>query len=431
MATDEAPERIAVSVLDQARAGDFERVTERFAPSLRALVPAEALRGAWAAQTRPLGAVVSVGTPVSEPATPGVVRVRVPVTAEHGAFTLIAQVADGGWLAGLEIAPAAAAEPVQPWQAPAYADPASFTEQEVTVGAGPRAVPGTLTRPRTPGPHPAVVLLSGSGPNDRDETIGRNKPFKDLAWGLATQGLAVLRYDKVTVAHPAEVAGDPGFTVADEYVTDAVAAVGLLGRHEAADPSRIFVLGHSLGGTVAPRVAAAEPSVAGLVILAGTAQRLDRAGVRQFRYLARLGPEPDPASQAAAEVLARQAALVDSPELSPDTPASELPFGVPAAYWLDLRAYDPVATAAQLTRPMLFVQGGRDYQVTIPDDMDRWRAGLDGRADVTFRVFDRDNHLFFTGTGPSSPAEYEPAQHVDPAVVGTIADWITAAPRRA
>jgi uncharacterized protein len=430
MAGEETPERVAVNVLDLARAGEFGRVAERFAPSLRAMVPADALRSAWAARTGPLGEVVSVGAPVSEPATPGVVRVRLPVIAQHGAFTLIAQVADDGWLAGLEIAAAAEAEAVQPWQAPGYADQASFTEQEVTVGAGPRAVPGTLTTPRTPGPHPGVVLLSGSGPNDRDETIGRNKPFKDLAWGLATQGLAVLRYDKITVAHPADVAEDPGFTVADEYITDAVAAVGLLGRHEAADAGRIFVLGHSLGGTVAPRVAAAEPSVAGLVIAAGGVQRLDWAGVRQFRYLAALGPEPDPVSLAAAEVLARQAARVDGPELSPDTPASELPFGVPAAYWLDLRAYDPVATAAKLDRPMLFVQGGRDYQVTVPDDLDRWRAGLDGRPDVSFRVFGQDNHLFFTGTGPSSPAEYEPAQHVDPAVVAAVAGWVAGVPGR-
>src|ERR1700759_670806 len=422
---EETPERVAARVLDEARAGAFGRVAARFAPPWRAMVRAGARRGAWAAQTGPLGAVVSVGTPVSESATPGVVRVRVPVTAEHGRFTLIAQVADGGWLAGLEIAPAAAAEPVQPWQAPGYTDPASFTEQEVTVGAGPLAVPGTLTGPRAPGPHPAVILLAGSGPNDRDETIGRNKPFKDLAWGLATQGLAVLRYDKVTYAHPEQVQNDAGFTVADEYVTGAVAAVGLLAGHEALDPSRIFVLGHSLGGTVAPRVAAAQPSVAGLVIAAGGAERMDWAGVRQFRYLASLGPEPDPASRAAADVLAGQARLIDGRELTADTPASELPFGVPAPYWLDLRDYDPVAAAAKLARPMLFLQGARDYQVTIPDDLDRWRAGLDGRPDVTFRVFEADNHLFFTGTGPSSPAEYEPAQHGDPAVVEAVAAWVT------
>ena len=115
---------------------------------------------------------------------------------------------------------------------------------------------------------------------------------------------------------------------------------------------------------------------------------------------------------------------------APPTPTVQ-PWQPPGYAGLDQRSYDPVATAARLARPLLFVQGGRDYQVTIPDDLDRWRAGLDGRPDVTFRVFDADNHLFFTGSGPSSPAEYEPAQHVDPAVIGTIADWVAATARPA
>ena len=120
--------------------------------------------------------------------------------------------------------------------------------------------------------------------------------------------------------------------------------------------------------------------------------------------------------------------MADSPDLSPATPASELPFGVPAPYWLDLRSYDPVAVAATLGRPILILQGGRDYQSTVADDLAGWKAGLADRPDVTIRVYDADNHLFFTGSGPSSPAEYEPAQHVDPAVVADIAGWLTSVP---
>src|SRR4029077_4247961 len=117
-------------------------------------------------------------------------------------------------------------------------------------------------------PWPAVVLLGGSGPQDRDETIGRNKPLKDLAWGLASRGVGVLRFDKVTYAHGEKVAQDRGYTVADEYLPQATAAIHLLRGHPGIDAGRIVVAGHSLGGTVAPRVAAAEPSVAGLGILA-------------------------------------------------------------------------------------------------------------------------------------------------------------------
>jgi dienelactone hydrolase len=326
-----------------------------------------------------------------------------------------------GWLTGLHLAPAGAAEPVRPWEPPDYADPARFTEHDLTVGDGPLAVDGTLSVPRS-GSGTAVVLLTGSGPNDRDETLGRNKPFKDIAWGLASRGSTVLRYDKVTYAHPDQLRTRRDFTLADEYVPHAVAAVDLLRR----DHDRVFVLGHSQGGTAAPRVAAAAPAIAGLVIMAGGTLPLHWAAVNQFRYLASQNPATAAASQHTIDAITRQARMVDSPDLAPSTPDSELPFGAPAPYWLDLRAYDPAATAAGLGKPMLILQGGRDYQVTVADDLAGWRAALAGRPDVTIRVYDADNHLFFTGTGPSTPAEYEPAQHVDPAVVTDIADWLAA-----
>jgi len=297
----------------------------------------------------------------------------------------------------------------------------------VTVGVGPLAVPGTLSLPREGGPWPAVVLLSGSGPLDRDETIGRNKPLKDLAWGLASRGVAVLRFDKVTHAHGKEVVQDRGFTLADEYLPQATAAIDLLRQHPGIDAGRIVVAGHSLGGTVAPRVAAAAPSVAGLVILAGGTQPMYWAAVRQVRYLASLNPATAAASEPAIEAMTRQAEKVDSPDLSPSTPDSELPFGVPAPYWLDVRGYDPAAAAAALGKPILILQGGRDYQATVAEDLAGWKAGLAGRPDVTIRVYDADNHLFVPGSGPSSPAEYESAQHMDPVVITDIAAWLASA----
>ncbi|MGH3220462.1 MAG: serine aminopeptidase domain-containing protein [Streptosporangiaceae bacterium] len=428
----------ALAVIEMAGQGRFEEIRERFAPQLRPMVPAEALRSAWEAELARSGQVASVGAAVTEPAGPGGgVLVKVPVTFERGTLTVAVGLAgEEDWITGIQLLPASAVAPALPWEPPGYADASAFTEQDVMVGDGPLAVGGTLSLPRSGGAVPGVVLLAGSGPNDRDETIGRNKPLKDLAWGLASAGVAVLRFDKVTFAHPEQVAGNRGFTLADEYVPDAVAAIEVLAGHA----GRIFVAGHSLGGTVAPRVAAAlpsmagpamaGPSVAGLVILAGGAEPLHWAAVRQFRYLASLDPSnaaAAAAAQPALDVIERQARAVDDPGLSETTPDSELPFGVPAAYWLDVRAYDPGRTAAELGLPMLLVQGGRDYQVTVADDLSRWRDALDGRPDVTFRVYEADNHLFFPGSGPSSPAEYEPAQHVDAEVVAGIAAWIRSA----
>jgi dienelactone hydrolase len=414
----------ALTVLGLAQGNRFDEIREMFAPNLRALVAADALRAAWTAELAKIGAVTAIGAPISEAAGPDTMVVRVLVTGEHGAMTLVVSIADGDWLTGLQLAPAAAAEPVAPWQAPSYVDELTFVEAEVTVGTGPLALPGTVTRPRAAGPYPGVVLLAGSGPNDRDGTVGRNKLLKDLAWGLASRGIAVLRFDKVTVAHRAEVAGRSDFTPVDEYVNPAIAALDLLGGQPGVDPARLFLLGHSQGGSLAPRIAAAVPAVRGLVLLAGGAVPIQWSAIRQVRHLASLAPGSEAAAQPTIDALTRQAELVDSPELSLSTPNSELPFGAPAAYWLDLRGYDPVAAAAALDRPILIVHGGRDYQVTTAEDLAAWQAGLSGRANVTVRVYAADNHFFFAGEGPSTPAEMEPAQHMDPAVVTDIAAWI-------
>jgi uncharacterized protein len=424
----EAPVTTALEVVRLAREGDFGAVVGRLAPQLQSLITPEALQAAWDAEIGREGPVTSVGEAVTEPTPTGVVVVKVPVTCQRGGLTVVVSVVEGGVLAGLQLAPPEAAAPTPAWVPPPYADPATLTERDVTLGAGTLAVAGTVTVPSTPGRHPAILLLGGSGPVDRDETIGPNKPLKDLAWGLATGGVTVARFDKVTFAHGAQAGQMKDFTLADEYVPAARAAIEELRGDPGVDPARIFVGGHSLGGTVAPRVAAAAAPafrVAGLVILAGGATPLHRTIIRQIRYLASLNPATAAASEPALAVLERQADLIDSDQLSPSTPASDLPLGTPASYWLDLRNYDPVDLAASLAVPVLLVQGGRDYQATVEDDLARWQAGLAGRPQVTVRVYPEGNHLFIAGSGPSNPAEYGTPGHVDPQVVADVAEWLT------
>jgi len=413
----------AEAVTRLMEADRFAEIEELSNPALREQVSADALREPWQELITTYGPVTQVGTPSSESAGPNNTVARILVTCERGAFAVLMSVDDAGALQGLQFAPPEAAEPVAAWRPASYVDPASFTECEVTVDSEPWATPGTLSLPNSPRPVPAVVLVSGSGPADRDATIGRNKIMKDLAWGLASQGIAVLRFDKVTHTHGKALADIADFTVVDEYVNPAVAAVRLLRDHPSVDADQVFVLGHSQGGTVAPRIAAAEPAVAGLVVLAGATQPLHRAIVRQYRYLAALqDPEGNLDDDPTIQEITRQAALVDG--LASSTSGQQPPLGIPISYWLDLRGYDPVAVAAQLGKPLLILQGGRDYQVTVTDDLVGWQTGLAGHPDVTIRVFPADNHLFFSGSGPSEPAEYEPAQHVDDAVVVDVAQWI-------
>jgi uncharacterized protein len=413
------PAEVAATVVRSAREGRFVDIEALFAPRLQAVVSAETLRVNWATEISRVGAITAVGQPTSEPGKAGLVRVSVPVTCERGGLMVVMSVDGAGMMHGLRLAPPAAAS----WEPSGYANPKRLVEHEVTFGSGALAVPGTLTLPRRGGLWPGVVLLSGGGPFDRDATNGANKPLKDLAWGLASRGVAVARYDKLTFVH-GDVLTNPGFTMAEEYVPHALDAVRLLQQQPGVDPARVFVLGHSMGGSAAPRVAAAEASVAGMLILAGDTVPLSKAAVRVARYLATVNPGPD--TQAALDLITRQAALVESPDLSPATPTTDLLFGWPASYWLDLRDYDRVATAAALDKPMLILQGARDYQVTVADDLARWQAALAHRRDVTIRVYDADDHMFFRGKGPSTPAGYDPPQHIDPAVIADIADWLTA-----
>ena len=411
------PTAVALAIIDMARTERFTDIEALFAPPLRAAVSADTVRTAWAAERARIGSTWTIGTPTSEPTGPGLARVQVPVTGERDAHTVIMTVDQAGKLHGLRLAPATTSA----WQPPPYARPDTFDEHEVTIGSGPHAVPGTISVPHCPTRTPGVVLLGGGGPFDRDQSVGPNKPLKDLAWGLASRGVTILRMDKVTHTHP-DLATAPGFTMVEEYLPPALAALDLLRHHTGVAADRVHLLGHSAGGRAAPRIAAADGSVAGLIILAGDAAPLPQAAVRAVRHLAAQQPGPD--SQATIDAISRQAALADSPDLSPSTPAADLPFGWPASYWLDLRDYDQVATAAALNLPTLILQGGRDHQVTVADDLARWQDGLTGRKSVTFRVHETDDHFFF----PSH--DRGPGQHVDPAVIADLAAWLRPHPFR-
>jgi pimeloyl-ACP methyl ester carboxylesterase len=399
---------LATTVLDNARAGRFAEIRELFAPALRGLVTPESLRDSWDGAVGKLGAFVGLGA--EQPGQgAGVLLSRTPVQFEHGSLT-VTIATDGEWVVGIQLD-----QPVQDaWTPPPYAEHDAFTEEEISLTGDGRTVPGTLTLPTAGSPGAGVVLLSGSGPHDRDETIGANKPFKDLAWGLASRGIAVLRAEKVTYTHGKEL--PPTFTLDEEYLPHATAAIALL--RSRLPSSAVYIAGHSLGGTIAPRVALSTP-VDGVILLAAGAQPLYWSAVRQMRYLATVEPVP----QSAIDTLAEQASRVDG-DLRPDTPANELPFGTPAPYWLSVRDCHPVEDAARLTVRMLIVNGGRDYQITVADDLALWRAGLSDHANVTIEVFEPGNHLLAAGSGPSTPAEYGVLQHVAVEVVDLVAGWI-------
>lgn len=290
----------------------------------------------------------------------------------------------------------------------------------MAIADGDCPLPATLTMPNGPGPFPAVVLVHGSGPNDRDESIGPNKPFKDLAWGLATRGIAVLRYEKRTKQCPTQMVQSLAtLTVNEETVNDALAAVAYLRGVPAVDPDRVFVLGHSLGGTVAPRIAARDPRLAGLILLAASNRNLADLMVEQNEYLALSDGNITADEQQALADLRRQAERAKALDFK----EGEVILGAGRAYWADILAYDPIATARSLAVPMLVLQGERDYQVTLVD-FAAWKEGLAGRAGVQFKSYPALNHLFIAGSGQPNPGEYDVPGNVAREVVDDIAAWI-------
>jgi len=301
---------------------------------------------------------------------------------------------------------------------PPYADPASYHEATLAVTvAGRPPLPATLTLPNLSAPVAAAVLVHGSGPQDRDETVGANRPFRDLALGHATRGIAVLRYEKRTYgANAASLSIVHTFD--DETTDDAVAAAQLLMHVKEVDPKRVFVIGHSQGAMAAPRVAARESQLRGLVLLAAPARPLEDLMLEQSRYLAQL----QPARSAELAQLEHEVARLKSPELAQENPQTRI-LGAPVSYWLSLRGYAPVEQLVQLAKPTLIVQGGRDYQVTATD-LARWSAAVSGKSWAIVRELPELNHLLEAGSGPSTPAEYQRPGHVDAAAVTAIADWI-------
>ena len=269
-----------------------------------------------------------------------------------------------------------------------------FNEIADTVVTGDIHLPATIMMPADARDVPIVVMVHGSGALDRDETIYTNKPFRDIASGLARKGIATLRYDKRTYVYRQPVA-----SMDDETILDALSAIRLARRHS----TRVYLLGHSLGAMLAPVIAErSEEPLAGIIMMAAPARDMDIVVRQQFDYLLPSGASPDFKEQQIENLRQR------SPHY--------------------LQQQGQTAAARCLTLPMLILQGERDYQVTM-EDYSLWQQVLKGKANVVYHSYPRLNHPFMEGDGKSTPMEYQMEGHVATYVIDDISSFIRQAER--
>src|SRR6266566_2249584 len=422
----------AQQIVTQVAHGDFAAVEQRLADRIKPFLPVGTLQTTWQGLEQQFGAFREQGQTSAVQTPQGLVQV-VTCVFERASLDVNIALNDAGEIVGLTVTPVGTVQQQvnATYEPPSYAQSERFHEQEVQIGHGRWVLPGTLSLPQGEGPFAAVLLVHGSGPQDRDETLPPNKPFHDLAWGLASQGIAVLRYEKRTKVYAAQMNSElETLTVKEEVLDDALSAVALLRERPEIDAQQIFVLGHSLGGYLAPRIGAADSQISGLIILAGSARPLEDVILDQMTYVLSLSV-PDPVvRQQQLAVLKQQVELVKDVNRLPTAKASDLPLNVPAAYWLDLHAYQPEKVAQTLKQPMLFLLGEGDYQVTR-EDFQIWQDALGGRSDVQFILYPGFSHLFMPieGGQKATPATYTVAGHVAEEVVNEIGNWIKRYPR--
>ncbi|MBB6732167.1 stalk domain-containing protein [Cohnella zeiphila] len=303
------------------------------------------------------------------------------------------------------------------YRAPSYDLPEFYTEQSMTVGEGDHAVEARLTLPEGKGPFPVVILVQGDGELDADSTAFAQKPFRDLAVGLAGKGVAVLRMPKTTREHFVQLSSR--YTIEDEFVDNTLLAAKQLTSLPEIDSSRIYAAGHSRGGWMIPRILARDSDqlLAGAIVLAGADPSYSE--IESYDH-------PELGGMMSVDEIAyyrKELKWVQQPNFDPSNPPKEFDLPPNPYWWADIAGYEPKEEAKLRNVPMLILQGEQDFQVPLAS-LQGWKEAYAGRTNVEYRTYPKLTHLFTEGTLDKGLQNYMSPENVDPQVISDMADWI-------
>lgn len=296
----------------------------------------------------------------------------------------------------------------------------TFESFDIKIGASPYPLSGVLCLPDGIMNPPIVIMVQGSGQSDYNETIYENTPFKDIAEGLAKQGVASIRYNKRYYQYPQTAPAN--ITIEDEVLNDVNNAISFSLENENTKNSKIYILGHSLGGSLAPYIAQTNANVAGIISLAGTPRHLEDVILDQnIAAVNAMTDKTDDEKKALIDEVQKNVNMVK--ELHEGDPSINL-FYVPSSYWLSLKKIDNITICKELDTPMLILQGSADFQVYPEIDYTAWQDILKNKSNVKFQLYDALNHLFMRSNGRTDLSEYEIKGKVEELVMNDIAKWI-------
>lgn len=301
--------------------------------------------------------------------------------------------------------------------------------QNIILGEGTKyPLKGMLTLPDNLNkPVPAVVFVHGSGSSNMDEKVYKLTPFKDLAEGLARHGIASIRYDKRSFAHGLKMMRSGTITVQEETIEDAVLASEMLKNHPNIDPEKVFIIGHSMGGMLAPRIDAEGGNFRGLILLAGSPRKLEDIMLYQTREMIPLS------GKLTRFILEKQIKTLEASfqglyDLTDEeAKAKKMGGGTTLYYFKEMGEHPVEAYLQKLTKPILVMQGGKDFQVKADVDFAAYKELLADHPDAAFRLYENLNHCFVPsvyGRIDKVKQEYSVEQHIGDNVISDIADWI-------